>query len=72
MSVLFILVPVSLLLAGGAVAVFVWSAARGQFEDLDTPPLRMLHDDEGLPQTRCIGGVDDVPSDSTQIKHSPE
>jgi len=31
---------------GAAVAAFVWAANRGQFDDLDTPAVRMLHDDE--------------------------
>jgi cbb3-type cytochrome oxidase maturation protein len=46
MSVLFIAVPVALLLAGAAVLAFLWAARGGQLDDLDTPPLRMLHDDE--------------------------
>jgi cbb3-type cytochrome oxidase maturation protein len=28
------------------VAAFVWAARRGQYDDLDTPALRMLNDDE--------------------------
>lgn len=46
MSVLFIVVPLAMLLVGGAVAAFVWSARSGQMDDLDTPAVRMLHDDE--------------------------
>jgi cbb3-type cytochrome oxidase maturation protein len=45
-SVLFIAVPVALLLAGSAVVAFLWAASGGQLDDLETPPLRMLHDDE--------------------------
>lgn len=47
MSVLFLVVPLALLLVGVAVCAFVWSARGGQFDDLDTPAVRMLHDDEG-------------------------
>ena len=46
MSVLLLAVPIALLLAGSAVAAFFWAARDGQFDDLDTPPLRMLLDDE--------------------------
>jgi cbb3-type cytochrome oxidase maturation protein len=46
MSVLYIVVPLALLVVGAAVAAFVWAANRGQFDDLDTPAVRMLHDDE--------------------------
>lgn len=45
MSVLYIVVPLALLVVGIAVWAFVWAAGRGQFDDLDTPALRMLRDD---------------------------
>lgn len=45
MTVLFLVVPLATLLVGGAVWAFVWAARRGQFDDLDTPAVRMLHDD---------------------------
>jgi cbb3-type cytochrome oxidase maturation protein len=48
-SVLLLAVPVALLLAGSGVAAFFWAARDGQFDDLDTPPLRMLLDDEAAP-----------------------
>ena len=50
MSVLLLAVPIALLLAGSAVAAFFWAARDGQFDDLDTPPLRMLLDDEAAPE----------------------
>lgn len=46
MTVIFVLVPVATLLAGIAVVGFIWSAKVGQMDDLDTPALRVLHDDE--------------------------
>ncbi|MGY0505814.1 cbb3-type cytochrome oxidase assembly protein CcoS [Luteimonas sp. e5] len=45
MSILLVLVPISLILMGLAVAAFVWAVKRGQFEDLDTPALDILRDD---------------------------
>lgn len=45
MTVLLFLIPISLLLFGLAVAVFVWAVRSGQFEDLDTAPLDVLGDD---------------------------
>lgn len=45
MSVLYIVLPLALLLAAAAVVAFIWSARNGQFDDLDTPALRALHDD---------------------------
>jgi cbb3-type cytochrome oxidase maturation protein len=47
MSVLYVLLPLMLAVAGGAVLAFVWAARRGQLDDLETPPLRMLVDDDG-------------------------
>ena len=46
MNILLLLIPLSLLLIGVAVAVVVWAVRRGQFEDLDTPALDILRDDE--------------------------
>ena len=46
MSVLYIVLPLALLVVAAAVGAFVWATNRGQFDDLDTPSLRMLHDDE--------------------------
>ncbi len=45
MSVIFVVLPLALLIVGAAVFAFVWSARSGQFDDLDTPAVRMLHDD---------------------------
>ena len=45
MSVLYIVLPLALVVVGVAVGAFVWAARRGQFDDLETPAVRMLHDD---------------------------
>lgn len=45
MAVLYILVPLALLLAGAAVAAFRWAVRDGQFDDTETPALRILLDD---------------------------
>jgi cbb3-type cytochrome oxidase maturation protein len=44
-SVIFIVVPLAALVVLAAVIAFVVSARRGQFDDLDTPAVRMLHDE---------------------------
>ena len=49
MSVLFVALPVALVMAAVAVIAFAVSVRRGQFDDLDTPPVRMLFDDPPLP-----------------------
>lgn len=45
MSVIYLVLPLALIIVAVAVVAFVWSARSGQFDDLDTPPVRMLHDD---------------------------
>lgn len=52
MSVLFIMVPAALLLAGGAVIAFIFAARGGQYDDLETPAHRMLDDDEPMRPSR--------------------
>ena len=58
MSVLFVAVPAALAFAISAVLAFLWASRSGQLDDLDTPPLRMLHDE---PPRRAseLGGVHD-------------
>jgi cbb3-type cytochrome oxidase maturation protein len=44
-SVLFVLVPLAIGLVVVFVAAWVWSSRSGQFDDLETPAMRALHDD---------------------------
>jgi cbb3-type cytochrome oxidase maturation protein len=46
MSVLYLILPLALLLAAAAVGAFVWTVRSGQLDDVDTPPRRILFDDE--------------------------
>ncbi len=50
MSVLFVLVPVALVLVGVFAAAYAWSARSGQFDDLTTPAMRVLHEDPARPE----------------------
>lgn len=45
MEGIFIALPIALIIAVAAVCGFVWAVRRDQFEDLDTPPKRMLIDE---------------------------
>jgi cbb3-type cytochrome oxidase maturation protein len=45
MTSLLVLLPVSLLLLGLAVAVFAWAGRSGQFDDLDAASVDPLGDD---------------------------
>jgi cbb3-type cytochrome oxidase maturation protein len=46
METIFVLLPLALLIALIAVGFFIWAAKSGQFDDLETPAVRMLFDDE--------------------------
>jgi cbb3-type cytochrome oxidase maturation protein len=43
---IFVLLPLALLIAAIAVGFFIWAARTGQFDDLETPAVRILFDDE--------------------------
>lgn len=46
MNVLYILVPVALVLAGLGALAFRWAVNNGQYDDLESPSVRLLIDDE--------------------------
>ncbi len=52
MSVLFVVLPLAILVSGVAVLAFVWSVRRGQLDDLTTPAVRALEEDEGASRAR--------------------
>jgi cbb3-type cytochrome oxidase maturation protein len=53
-SVLFIAVPLALLFIASALGCFFWAVRRGQLDDLETPALRMLQDDDApAPRKSC-------------------
>ena len=49
MTILYVLVPLALALAGAFAAAFRWAVRDGQFDDVETPALRVLLDDEERP-----------------------
>lgn len=46
MTSLLVLIPVSLMLLALAIGAFVWAVRRGQFDDLETPALDILAEEE--------------------------
>ena len=56
MSILLMLVPLGLLLVGVAAWAFAWAVRRGQFDDLDTPALDILRDDQADEETKADAG----------------
>jgi len=47
MRILLLMIPISIVLLGIAIWAFVWAVRRGQFDDLDTPALDILVEEDG-------------------------
>ena len=45
MTVIYVLIPLSILMAGGFLWAFFWAVRSGQFDDACTPSMRVLLDD---------------------------
>lgn len=60
MSILFIVLPLAILMAGAAVVAFIGAVRGGQFDDLDSPAVRIVVDDDTLdaPARRTDGPGD--------------
>lgn len=48
MDILFLLVPLSVVLALSFVAIFYWALKEGQFDDLETRGSALLDDDDTI------------------------
>lgn len=46
MSALFLLIGISIVVAGSFLTAFLWSVKSGQYDDDYTPSIRMLFDDD--------------------------
>ena len=46
MTILYLLIPISIVLLGLAIWAFVWAIKSGQFDDLEGPAHRILMDDD--------------------------
>jgi len=52
MKVLVLILPLSLLLTGSFVLAYLWAVKTGQFNDNETPAVRILFDDDDKNQPR--------------------
>lgn len=53
MDIIFILLPLSFFLALVGLIGYLWSVKSGQFEDLDTPAMRILSEDQKI-EPKCV------------------
>jgi cbb3-type cytochrome oxidase maturation protein len=51
-SILYLLIPLGLVLLVLALWAFFWAVRAGQFDDLDTPAVQLLLDDDGAPPAK--------------------
>lgn len=49
MSIIYILIPLGMVLAGIAVGAFFWAVHSGQFDEMDSAAWRVLLDDDSRP-----------------------
>jgi len=69
-SVLLILIPLSVLVAGGFLGAFIWAVRAGQYEDTTTPSLRILTDDlkRAKERSRPISPPRGIPHESAPAR----
>jgi cbb3-type cytochrome oxidase maturation protein len=72
MSVLMLLVPLSVCIAGCFLAAFFWAVRTGQYEDTCTPAMRILTDDPPARPGRSIAKpVEVLPSPGEPLMPRP-
>ena len=63
MEIIYLLIPLSLVLVGLIVWLFVWAIQSGQFDDLEGPAHQILMDDDS---------PDTTPADREEDKHEQD
>jgi len=46
MTIIYFILPISLVLSLGFVFAYIWAVRSGQFKDIETPAIRILFDDD--------------------------
>jgi len=70
-NILYLLIPLGLLLLGLAVAAFFWAVGSGQFDDLDSPAMSVIMDDDTKPAAenrRQAAAENGAPDDSDNTR----
>ncbi len=62
MSVIFLLIPLSVVLASGFLLAFIWAVRSGQYEDTCTPSMRMLVQDSKTQPAQKRGDTPKLPA----------
>jgi cbb3-type cytochrome oxidase maturation protein len=64
LNILFLLIPLGLVLLGCAVAAFFWAVRSGQFDDLESPAMSVVMDDDTKPAARNRRNGDRKPDEA--------
>ncbi len=64
MSIIYVLIPLSVILMVFAIGFFFWAVKNNQFDDLDSPALDML-DDDPPPDQKGSPAQSAAPGEST-------
>lgn len=68
MSVMYMLIAFSLILAAMFLLAFIWAMRDGQYEDKYTPSVRILFDDEPAPEHQAAGNDPSIKQKETKKK----
>ncbi|WP_028305054.1 cbb3-type cytochrome oxidase assembly protein CcoS [Oceanospirillum maris] len=71
MSILFLLIPLSLILLGIAIWAFFWAVDSDQFDDLSGPAYSILYDDDVKPHNNTASKSDIKSDQTTALDSSP-
>ena len=71
MSILFLLIPLSLILLGIAIWAFFWAVNSDQFDDLSGPAYSILYDDDVKPHKSTAPKSEIQPDQTTALDSSP-
>ncbi len=52
MSVIYLLIPLSLIFAGGFLWAFIWAVRSGQYDDTCTPSMRVVLDEAPVKKSK--------------------
>jgi cbb3-type cytochrome oxidase maturation protein len=53
MNIIFLLIGISILIAAIAISAFFWAMRNGQNDDMETPAIRILFDDDKPVSTKA-------------------
>ncbi len=68
MSVIFVLIAVSMVVAGAFLVGFLWAVKKGQYDDYYSPSVRILFDDhEVQDQEKEIKEKDSAKKDDSEV-----